>query len=511
MTVFPEVTYHGHNFRYERNGTVPSTPNTEGFYITEGGFQGGEYRGHNFVDTTTEELIVEVAGGLCNINLGKATVVIQFESDPNAKWRVQQEGYQMNYTVPAHSYFLDVEGLDGDKMGHHLKFLRETVGQQYVDLKDYSPPPPAPAQPRTPEAPTPDGATESPTASPIKNSAARIPPAIAKAQNDTESQAAGSASLDQEEAAENSGKTARFQYEGKPLIFPSFNGDKLGDTCRFDNPETKTQQVPNKADDYESTHVIPTGNIMELVVVVREEIIRHDNPINSLYCDILDEGDSVVIHNAIGLRSDVREDAEILGLLVQSGADVSNYVRCTKGCREPISQPEQALEMSKVEVVLQAGIPNIVDPFHKQIMLQFRGTTHGMNVIITGDKQSGDQYFSLPTHFPLLVIRDPPGGSSAAHYENMQSSASVTYDEYEKYTGIDAGLRLAGAIDVETEIAAPNGAQVQKGFLKAEAEVEASSEQHEFVLCISSVLTSFSTSYLWNQIPEWCQRRCVFT
>ena len=302
MTVFPEVTYHGHNFRYERNGTVPSTPNTEGFYITEGGFQGGEYRGHNFVDTTTEELIVEVAGGLCNINLGKATVVIQFESDPNAKWRVQQEGYQMNYTVPAHSYFLDVEGLDGDKMGHHLKFLRETVGQQYVDLKDYSPPPPAPAQPRTPEAPTPDGATESPTASPIKNSAARIPPAIAKAQNDTESQAAGSASLEEGNAAENSRKTARFQYEGKPLIFPSFNGDKLQGSC-LEHNLTKRQQVPFEDDSYKSTHVIPAGDIMELVVVVREEIIaRDENPINSVYCDILDDGDFVEIINNVGTK-----------------------------------------------------------------------------------------------------------------------------------------------------------------------------------------------------------------
>ena len=61
-------------------------------------------------------------------------------------------------------------------------------------------------------------------------------------------------------------------------------------------------------------------------------------------------------------------------------------------------------------------------------------------VIVTGDHSLGDDYFAMPTHFPLLVIRDPPGGTSFAVYEEMQSTVQLTMNEYEKYMGVDAGI-----------------------------------------------------------------------
>ena len=134
------------------------------------------------------------------------------------------------------------------------------------------------------------------------------------------------------------------------------------------------------------------------------------------------------------------DDAAVLQTLKNNGVDVSNYVRCTDGCRENLVQPTDPLEKSSVEVVLQAGLPMIEDPHEETIVIKVKGTTHTMNVVVTGDKTLENRFFSLPTHFPLLVIRDPPGGASYASYEQMSHSATIRFEQYEKYQGIEMGV-----------------------------------------------------------------------
>lgn len=100
------MTYESHNFFYERNSQQPSNPiNVTGFLITESGYENGEYNGHNFVDTSKEELIVEVAGGLCNIPLGKSTIEVAFDAFPDCAWNLylpKESGYKKIFKdIPA--------------------------------------------------------------------------------------------------------------------------------------------------------------------------------------------------------------------------------------------------------------------------------------------------------------------------------------------------------------------------------------------------------------------------
>ena len=92
------MSYENHDFYYERNSEQPSVPiDVTGFLITEDGYTSQEYEGHDFVDTSKDELIVEVAGGLCNIPLGQSRIRITFQSHPDCYWLVSQSGYKRSY------------------------------------------------------------------------------------------------------------------------------------------------------------------------------------------------------------------------------------------------------------------------------------------------------------------------------------------------------------------------------------------------------------------------------
>ena len=79
------------------------------------------------------------------------------------------------------------------------------------------------------------------------------------------------------------------------------------------------------------------------------------------------------------------------------------------------------------------------------------GTIHKSDVVVTGDfALTGSQSVALPTHKPLLALRDPPGGLSYAYYENMVSTIRVEMEDYEHFVGIDAGVKASfgGASDL---------------------------------------------------------------
>ena len=187
-----------------------------------------------------------------------------------------------------------------------------------------------------------------------------------------------------------------------------------------------------------------------------------------IYCDIVDADTAVRLHNGVGLSYVHNNDAVDddgganeaqrlhLGLLKAKGADVARYTRCTQGCNlapDELADDDDEKQKSKVSLELQAGQPkfyeteNELRPFAKLITIDSGGTIHTMHVVITGEGCSelfklppslsvslimtlillgyeGDysndapDTFSLPTHEPLMIIRDPPGGESLVTYEN---------------------------------------------------------------------------------------------
>jgi hypothetical protein len=68
------------------------------------------------------------------------------------------------------------------------------------------------------------------------------------------------------------------------------------------------------------------------------------------------------------------------------------------------------------------------------------------------------QSVGLPTHMPLLVIRDPPGGMSYTSYENVQSTVALESHERSHFVGFEASMTLGGGVKMETETCVGLGA-----------------------------------------------------
>ena len=63
-----------------------------------------------------------------------------------------------------------------------------------------------------------------------------------------------------------------------------------------------------------------------------------------------------------------------------------------------------------------------------------------------GDYANGDaKTLGIPLQTPLLVIRDPPGGSSTASYSRVETTIKVSVENYERYEGLDAGGAISGS------------------------------------------------------------------
>jgi hypothetical protein len=75
----------------------------------------------------------------------------------------------------------------------------------------------------------------------------------------------------------------------------------------------------------------------------------------------------------------------------------------------------------------------------------FDGISHEYKAgfIVTGDYTLGyKNAVPLPTHEPLMTLRDPPGGLSYAAYENVHTVMKLEVDEDSAYAGFDASLKI---------------------------------------------------------------------
>lgn len=75
---------------------------------------------------------------------------------------------------------------------------------------------------------------------------------------------------------------------------------------------------------------------------------------------------------------------------------------------------------------------------------------HKTEVFIEGkyDKGPGNS-FALPTHKPLMILRDPPGGSSYAKYSNVVTTIKAVSDRFQLSSSGSASLDTSGSIGTE--------------------------------------------------------------
>ena len=116
-SVYPKVFFPGHNF-------VPMSAYKDlyatGIYISVEANMDGILRDHDFYDATFSDLIVEVAGGLCNKTLGYSTIAVKLNACSKSLYEQKfiQTEWNGIYKVPSHV-------VDGkrEKLFFHLKII----------------------------------------------------------------------------------------------------------------------------------------------------------------------------------------------------------------------------------------------------------------------------------------------------------------------------------------------------------------------------------------------------
>lgn len=132
-TVSPEVRYHDHTF-------VPRNEEHRDLFREGILIQPDEiYAGFDLEDTTTADLTVELAAGLCNHNLGFGDIRIQIQG---CSWEGiidTQAQYQKKHTIPAHLMKVkvdDIRGFADDKSRTDIVEALSPSQDTIIDLRD---------------------------------------------------------------------------------------------------------------------------------------------------------------------------------------------------------------------------------------------------------------------------------------------------------------------------------------------------------------------------------------
>ena len=114
-----------------------------------------------------------------------------------------------------------------------------------------------------------------------------------------------------------------------------------------------------------------------------------------------------------------------------------------------------------VDTSFATGRPNIIAPYTKSIFFSVSGTEdvmHTAAVFINGLYSKGPgNSFALPTHQPIMVLRDPPGGSSYASYENIVTTAKVVTSSTHVSGAGELELEIKAGVDVKSDVCAGGG------------------------------------------------------
>ena len=260
---------------------------------------------------------------------------------------------------------------------------------------------------------------------------------------------------DSSEGALEEEEKVRFQYDGVMSMAVSFeNNDVVNTTDCFDK-----EIYPNA----DSFHVIEYMSLFTARIDV-----WHD--INGQRCDAVDEKYKVVVTNNVGL-----EDAEASGfkrfynaldsLTKEALAICSNKDppggEAPGPCVYDILHDDDGRKAG-VDTSFATGRPRIDADYEKSIMFSVIGgtedVTHNANIFISGLYSKGPgNSFALPTHQPIMVLRDPPGGSSYASYENIVTTAKVVTSSTHVSGEGKLSLSLFAGLDAEAVTCAGGG------------------------------------------------------
>ena len=274
---------------------------------------------------------------------------------------------------------------------------------------------------------------------------------------------AKSLSIGQTQYPESSETTAnityvRYQYDGILSMSLKVN-------------TTETPSCRNKCQDpsslfyqsCDSLHVVNFLSVLEVNVSVYFVLPGGQR------CDLVETGTNVTLRNHLAY-----ENSKFYQSL--SSAEKENLKICYLSCVNVVTYVDHA-DAGLHNFILYTGRPEITRPYTRSLNIQvdgysssgeFRTVSHFGKFVIQGFYKDCDGLsFAFPTHSPVMILRDPPGGASSASYENVMTRFTVGTQETtvsedytissnaEMQTGVDALGCLGGGFLVMAMVCLP--------------------------------------------------------
>ena len=198
----------------------------------------------------------------------------------------------------------------------------------------------------------------------------------------------------------------RFEYEGTLMMEVTVD---MGDNLDCDNYD--------KGEDMDSFHVVESAKLFNVRVDLKMDLKNGRDP-----CDIVDDDYKIQFTNQVGnddfggweeflakIEDERKRDALLLCSPTAPGEGP---------CRFNVTHTEDnkgnKIGDAGFNATFLAGRPNIQSPYTRSIFIQATGgsksKTHTATFFVEGlYKLEGGSSFALPTHEPVMILRDPPG------------------------------------------------------------------------------------------------------
>jgi len=371
MVISPKLNYFNHTFEPADPAHVEKLRN--GIRIESGVI----YEGYNLKDVTKTPLIVEVAGGLCNRNLGKAEIMLTMQGCSWEGEMLVQDQVLQYHQVIAQIVDLRIKGIKGSDKKDRIDIQAKLSPSQdtSIDLRDFE---------KDKEVNSTEGSNN------------KTNPAADG--NNTEATALADAQQQETESAKFN--RVRFQYNGNDKITALFAGS-IFDSPGICGKDAKTENV-----NYYSYVVMPAYQAFQLIVYVEQVFGYDDIPKCTRYPD----GTMIIsVQNYIGVTDDIDDQEWLERIEKEDGFEdrLECLLYCNPSCSLKLEMDERTGENAKVSLQLQTGQPSVTGDFTKLLFITMEksGVKHKTDVVLVGDYEVSDKFSAaLPTHEPLLVI-----------------------------------------------------------------------------------------------------------
>ncbi|GFH57847.1 hypothetical protein CTEN210_14323 [Chaetoceros tenuissimus] len=443
------ISYHGHDFKKADHNTINYR---EGLLINTDRV----FNNNDFVDETRAELVIEVAGGLCNLPVGDSRATINVMGCP---WKYEldwQDTFSKTFTdVPAAVLEVQItdvrestpnqDPLENDEIGI-VKEAFATITRS-IDLLD-------------------TGAMSDELSS-------------LEAEEETRTGDTGVVANPENSPFDSSEveglEKVRFQYDGQLKMDVQIPTSK---TCDAD-PEGS----------FDSFHVMDYMTVFNLTIGLHHDILGQR-------CDIVDDGYRVQVISNLGMEegnkgfgtffwnsnSETRRALAHCSNIAPPGVpdskkdnagvkedldyfkSASNTICILDVTHTALDDNGSVTEESKAQITqyLATGRPNPFGTYNKKLLISVIGGTeevkHEASVFIEGLYSKGEgNTISLPTHEPIMILRDPPGGASTASYENVVTTAKVVSSTVRVHGTSELKTTLSVGADADAKICTGGG------------------------------------------------------